>query len=182
MNLLFADLRKSATTSQKSKHLRQLSFISQLLVAYNVSSRSQLEEPNRECNTLFSVNPVAEYVSIPTSSLLISCLLCPVLADTAGFCRKPKKEVEEEEEEGGKKRHKVGLYLDCCCCFLGGVVLGLAWCCCRFPRQINPLGFRISVFFFFALMDLIHGYLAVCLSVFGTWEEIFCIACFLSRF
>lgn len=31
-------------------------------------------------------------------------------------------------------------------------------------------------------MDLIHGYLAVCLSVFGTWEEIFCIACFLSRF
>lgn len=31
-------------------------------------------------------------------------------------------------------------------------------------------------------MDLIHGYLAVCLSVFGTWEEIFCIACFLYRF
>ncbi len=155
MNLLFADLRKSATTSQKSKHLRQLSYISQLLLAYNVSSRSQLEEPNRECNTLVSVNPVAESVAIPTSSLLISCLLCPVLTDTAGFCRKPKKEVEEEEEEeGGKKDTR----LDCIWIavvvvfvfefFLGGV-LGLAWCCCWFPRQINPLGFRISVFFFF---------------------------------
>jgi hypothetical protein len=108
MNLLFADLRKSATTSQKSKHLRQLSYIIQLLLAYNVSSRSQLEEPNRECNTLVSVNPVAESVAIPTSSLLISCLLCPVLADTAGLCRKPKREVEEEEE-GGKKDTR----LDC---------------------------------------------------------------------
>lgn len=126
MNLLFADLIKSATTSQKSKHLRQLSYISQLLLAYNVSSRSQLEEPNRECNTLVSVNPVAESVAIPTSSLLISCLLCPVLADTAGFCRKPKKEVVEEEEEGGKRDTR----LDCIWVAVVVVVFYFFWVGC----------------------------------------------------
>jgi hypothetical protein len=157
MNFLFADLIKSATTSQKSKLLRQLSYIIQLLLAYNVSSRSQLEEPNRECNTLVSVNPVAESVAIPTSSLLISCLLCPVLADTAGFCRKPKKEVEEEEKKkkGEKKTQGwivFGLLLLLLFFIFFGWGVGFGLVLLLVSKANKSFGFQnFCVFFFFPL-------------------------------